>query len=203
VKANVPVNFMIPRMLEIAPDHPAIAIYFPLEDYLIAIMRSPNHRRWIENVTGELQHGITALTGQAPAGGGAEAAALLWLAQIKLFEDLLARNANAASLNAEDLFNRPKDTIAAAFEHFSQPQPDALVNQIVASDLFARYSKNPAVAFTNEARLQRKQKLRTELAAELAQARALIERLPAAHDLPQQLRNDLLGGGSTLLGPAS
>jgi hypothetical protein len=203
VKANVPVNFMIPRMLEIAPDHPAIAIYFPLEDYLIAIMRSPNHRRWIENVTAELQNGITALTGQAPAGGGAETAALLWLAQVKLFDDLMARDKNAASLNAEDLFNRPKDTVAAAFKHFGQPQPDALVDRIVASELFARYSKNPNVAFTNAARLERKQKLRAELASELAQARALIERLPAARDLPKQLRRDLLGGGVDLLGAAS
>lgn len=199
VKANVPVNFMIPRLSEIAPAAPAIVIYFSLEDYLVAILRSPNHRRWVDSVSSEVRHGITTLTGESSPRSTAESAALLWLAQMLIYHELLSRNARAASLNAEDLFNRPLDTVRAAFGHFGQPQTEEVIQRIVASDLFERYSKNPSVAFTNAARLERKRSMRTEIAAELAQARALIDRLPAAQKLPSRLGADLLGGGVDLL----
>lgn len=203
VKANVPVNFMISPLMEMAPNHRAMAIYFSLEDYLIAIMRSPNHRRWIENISREVGAGMQALTGHAPSGTIAEMAALLWLAQMKAFADLLERNPNAASLNAEDLFNRPQDTVSAAFAHFGAPQSDAKVKAITDSDLFSHYSKNPGVAFTNAARLERKKKSSREIEPEMSQARALLDRLPLARALPQRLGRDLLGGGVDLLSPAS
>jgi hypothetical protein len=200
VKANVPVNFIIPEFNDIAGAPPSIAIYFSLEDYLVAILRSPNHRRWVESVSGEVRPAITELTGVAAAQSGAEAAALLWLAQMRIYHQLMVRNDRAVSVNAEDVFNRPGDVIAAAFAHFGQPQSPALVERITQSDLFAHYSKNPKVAFTNAARLERKRAMRAEIQPELDQARALIERLPPAHTLPERLPRDLLGGeGARLL----
>lgn len=204
VKANVPVNFMIPELNEIAGNPAAIAIYFPLEDYLVAILRSPNHRRWVESVSAEVGRAIRALTDGATPQSAAEAAALLWLAQMRIYHQLIERNPRAASLNAEDLFNTPKQTILAAFAHFGQPQTAEVAQRIVESDLFSQYSKNPKVAFTNDARLERKRGMRAEIKDELAQARALIERLPAARTLPPRLGRNLLGGeGAPLLGPAS
>lgn len=200
VKANVPVNFIVPHFDDLAGGPPSIAIYFSLEDYLIAILRSPNHRRWVENVSGEVRPAIAALTGAAAPASSAAAAALLWLAQMRVYHRLMEKNPRAASLNAEDLFNRPGETIAAAFAHFGQPQAPGVVEAIAGSELFARYSKNPKVAFTNEARLQRKRAMRAEIGAELAEARAAIERLEATHTLPERLPRDLLGGeGARLL----
>lgn len=200
VKANVPVNFMIPELHALGGAATSISIYFSLEDYLVAILRSPNHRRWVDSVSGEVRHAISALTGSSSPQSSAETAALLWLAQMRIYHELISRSERAASLNAEDLFNRPKETILAASAHFGQPQSEADAQRVIESDLFAHYSKNPKVAFTNQARLERKRAMRAELQTELAQARALIERLPAARNLPQRLGRNLLGGeGANLL----
>jgi hypothetical protein len=47
VKANVPVNFMIAPLMDLAPTQPAIFLHFSLENYLPAILHSDERRAWV------------------------------------------------------------------------------------------------------------------------------------------------------------
>lgn len=200
VKANVPVNFALAPLMALNPDQPAILLYYPLEDYLLAILRSDVHRGWVEHVSGELAHGIAAVVG--PGGDGdalAVKAARLWLAQLLIYADALGQFPNAVSLDAESLFNAPADTLSASFAHFGMARTRAAVDAIVRSDLFARYSKDPRMQFDNAQRLERANALRAQLAGELEQARLWVSRCAAAGRLPQRLGKPLVGAGAQLI----
>lgn len=198
VKANVPVNFMIPALMAPQANEPAIFLHYGLEDYLLAILRSQMHRGWVQHVSDELRPGIEALTGPRSANEGIpELAARLWLTQMFQFDAALATYPNAKSLGAEDLFERPKDVISAAFTHFNQPQDAAVIDAIVASDLFSRYSKDPRHQFDNAQRVERRAKLKVELAGELDAARAWVS--ARGEKLPTRLAKPLVGLGPLLL----
>ena len=63
IKANVPVNFMIPQLMNSGPGTRGLILFAGLEDYLLAVLKSPGHRTWVGNVAGELANGIAAVTG--------------------------------------------------------------------------------------------------------------------------------------------
>lgn len=199
VKANVPVNFIIPELMALNPTAPTVFLYFPLEHYLMAILRTPNHRRWVESVTGEVRLGVEQeLAGQTDA-TPAQLAAALWLAQIRIYAQALERYPHARSLNAEDLFNTPGPVLEAAFAYFGVPATSHDIDAILAGELFARYSKNPQVAFDNQARLERQNQLRSEIADDLKAARAWIATRLATRPLPQGLIQPLTGRDTDLL----
>lgn len=198
VKANVPVNFMIPALIAPQPEAPAIFLHYGLEDYLLAILRSNMHRGWVQHVSGELRPGVEKLTGpRAGEESVAVLAARLWLTQMLQFDAALAAYPNAKSLGAEDLFERPQEAIAASFAHFGQPQSEQTIAAIVASDLFQRYSKDPRHQFDNAQRVERRAKLKVELAGELEEGRAWAR--ARAQTLPARLAKPLLGEGPSLL----
>jgi hypothetical protein len=198
VKANVPVNFMIPALMQPQADEPAIFLHYGIEDYLLAILRSQMHRGWVQHVSNELGAGIEKIAGPRDDESIPVLAARLWLTQMKQFEEALAAYPNAKSLGAEDLFERPKEVIAAAFAHFGQPQSETTIDAIVASELFSRYSKDPRHQFDNVQRVERRAKLKVELASELDAARGWIASRAGA--LPPRLAKPLLGEGPLLLG---
>ena len=194
VKANVPVNFMIASLMDPQAQQPAIFLHYGVEDYLLAILRSPMHRNWVQHVSNELGAGIEGRTG---ADSEPIAAARLWLTQMKQFEAALAAYPSARSLNAEALFETPKPVLAAAFELFGQPQSAETIEAIVASDLFSRYSKDPRHQFDNAQRIERREKLKVELAAELEAGRAWV--MARADKAPKRLAKPLVGDGADLL----
>jgi hypothetical protein len=200
VKANVPVNFMIPALMAPQSDQPAIFLHYGLEDYLLAILRSPMHRTWVQHVSNELAPGIEAVTGvRAGEESVAVAAARLWLAQVLLYDKALGDYSGARSLSAEALFEDPQAAIAAAFDLFGQSQSAETIAAIAASDLFQRYSKDPRHQFDNAQRVARRAKLKAELAAELEEARAWVAQAPASRRLPERLARPLVGEGCALL----
>lgn len=200
VKANVPVNFMIPELMEINREGPAILLYASLENYLLAILRSPDHRAWVERVTDELAVGLERRLGGFERGQGlAKAAAQLWLAQMLIFDETLRRFPSAVSLDAEDFFNQPSQAVAGAFTHFGQTRSEQEVEAVVASDLFSRYSKNPQQDFNNAQRLEMREQVRAELGAEIAAAKQWIVRHPAFSQLPSRLVRPLIGAGRNLV----
>ena len=80
VKANVPVNFIAERILALDPSAPALALHFPLANYVAAILRTEGHVRWTESVFAELRIGESPFSASAPPRSTAEkAAALSWL----------------------------------------------------------------------------------------------------------------------------
>ncbi len=191
VKANVPVNFMLPALA--AGNNPAIFLHFPLVPYLLAILRSPSHRQWLGFVTNELGPGLAVLAGPLPA-DETECAAALWLAQLRAFAAAMALMPNSVSLDAETLFTAPGPAITAAAALFGQPITPAEAAAITAGPQFTTYSKNPALAFDNAARTAREADLTASLAPEIARARAWIMARLATHPLPARLPRPLVPG---------
>ncbi len=193
-KANVPVNFMLPGLCKSTPSARMIALHFQLEDYVLAILRPPGRKKWLANVSVQLRRGIDALTPPAATGDDGQAVARLWLAQMRLFGDLLDSNENALSLDANSLFADPGVVIKRAFEQFDHPLTDAQVEAVTASELFSRYSKDSSIAFSNATRLRRRDEARVALANELSSARAYVK--DAGFDdvvkLPRPLLGDLV-----------
>lgn len=182
VKANVPVNFMLPRLLALNPTAPAIFLYLDLPDYLLAILRSTDHRAWLQRVTQQLAEHLGDVTRLSDA----QRAAALWLAQMRAYAAALTTMQRGRSLNAEHFFADPAGTLATAADHFGVPMDRTTAQAVANGPLFTAYSKNPAQAFDNAARIARNQALAPALAGEIAEAQAWV----AQHgpDAPLALR---------------
>ncbi|PZQ62657.1 MAG: hypothetical protein DI544_00040 [Sphingomonas taxi] len=166
VKANVPVNFVLPELARMQPDARAILLFLPLRDYVLAILRSDNHRAWLRRVTEDLAARLGDLSGKSDA----RRAAALWGAQMRLFAGALRAMPQARSLEAERFFAEPATVLRAAARHLAMPFVPEALDAVAAGPLFSTYSKNPAVAFDNDARLERRAALERALAGEVAEA---------------------------------
>jgi hypothetical protein len=199
VKANVPVNFIVERILALDPEAPAIALHFPLANYVAAILRTDGHVRWTENVFAELRLADSPYAASAPPSTTAEKAAVLWFAQMKAFESLLQTFSGAHSLEASLLFDRPTETVLAAAQLFDIEMFEPEAQEIAAGELFRSYSKNPALDYDPEVRLAREAEAMRRLAGEIAEARAWAEAARERHGLTEALDRPLLGDPVPLL----
>ncbi len=175
VKANVPVNFLLPALAGAAPRARAIFLHLGLRDYLLAILRSDNHREWLRRVTAQLARYI----GDLGSLSDAERGAALWTAQTRAFASALASMPHARSLDAELFFAEPRAVLAAAVRLFGVEMSSAEIDDRIDGPLFATYSKNPEQAFDNDARIVRRKTLEASLIGELAQAEAWVGRFAA------------------------
>ncbi|MBU1348321.1 MAG: hypothetical protein KKA16_15380 [Alphaproteobacteria bacterium] len=202
-KANVPVNFIVDDLMTQRPDAPAVFLYYPLETYLLAILRSDNHRNWVMGVSTELKSELDRREPcDAPPSAPAIAAARLWLAQIRIYADALNRYPNAVSLDAETLFSRPGPVLQAAGRHFGVAEDTKALEATLAGPLFSTYSKTPGVAFDNAARTAREAEQRTLLAAELTVADQWVRSRLADRPLPDRLDRPLVGPAPVLISAA-
>lgn len=170
VKGNVPTNFLLPRIAAINPAARMILMYLSLRDYLLAILRSDNHRIWLRNVTTQLAGHMAVLS---PA-SDAERGAALWLTQMQIYADAARVLPNARSLDAEVFFAEPHDVLTAAVDHLGVLMTPTEIETRVAGPLFTTYSKNPAVSFGNAERLARRRGIELDLAPELDAAECWI-----------------------------
>ncbi len=170
IKANVPVNFLLEDIVEADTQARAIFLYCSLADYLLAILRSDNHRAWLRNVTGQLGHHL----GSLPSLSDAELGAALWIAQLRRFAAAITQMPHARSLNAEDFFAQPAKTLDAAAKLFGKNADTQAIDTLVSGPLFSTYSKNPAHAFDNKARLARRDLLAGQISGEIAEAERWI-----------------------------
>lgn len=199
VKANVPVNFIAREIMALDPAGPAIALYFPLESYVAAILRTEGHVRWTEGVFDELRlAGSPFAAGDVPQSPAAKAAAL-WFAQMKAYERILADFPQARSLEAGAFFSKPAETVAAAAGLFGVKLAPAEAEDIAASELFHSYSKNPALDYDPEVREAREAEARQRLADPIAEAVEWARRARARHGLPEALVKPLAGNPPPLL----
>jgi hypothetical protein len=171
IKANVPVNFMLDAIADADSEAPAILLYCDLSDYLLAILRSANHRAWLRNVTSQLVGPLGDLSHLPDA----ELGAAIWLAQMRRFAATIARMPLARSLNAERFFGNPREALGASAKHFGIETNVAAIERIVSGPLFATYSKNPTQPFDNIARIERREALVAEISDELAAGQRWIE----------------------------
>lgn len=172
VKANVPVNFLLPQLAEADPDARAILLYLPLRPYLLAILRSEPHRIWVRNVTALLEPYLGDLS-SAP---DFERAATLWLTQMEIFARTLSAMPNAATLNAERFFAGPLPILKAAARHLGIPIADERLATAVDGPLFFTHAKEPSAAFNNADRIALAAAAERELEAEIAAAEAWMAR---------------------------
>jgi hypothetical protein len=196
VKANVPVNFILPELMALDPGAKAILLHFSLDDYLSAILRSPEHRAWLASVTQEIAPAIEAEAGPIDGLDDTERAAALWLAQMRIYARALDRWPQLRSLDAERLFDAPEATIMAARAYFGRPAP-ADPSHITA--LTSTYAKNPQAAFDNAARLERRAAIRRQIAPELTRSNDWVRKRLAACPLPDRLGRPLIGDGARLI----
>ena len=166
IKANVPVNFILGEIAAADETARTLFLYCQLEDYLLAILRSANHRAWLRRVTGQLAGHFEE---HAQLSDG-ELGAALWLAQMRRFAGAIERMPNASSLDAERFFAEPAEVLVAAAKHFLIPTSAAAIEAVAGGPLFRTYSKNPTVEFDNAARVARQQALKGVLAGEIAMA---------------------------------
>lgn len=171
VKANVPVNFVLPQLAATMPDGRALFLHLPLRDYLPAILRSDNHRQWLRNVTALLAPVLGDLSGADDA----KRAATLWLAQMQAFADALVRWPGSRTLDAEQFFAQPRDTLLSASAVLDVALDPSRLDAVVAGPLFATYSKNPAEPFDNAARIARRRQVEQAIAAELEEAERIVD----------------------------
>lgn len=170
VKGNVPTNFLLPRIAAIDPAARMIFMHLTLRDYLLAILRSDNHRTWLRNVTTQLAGHMGVMS---PA-SDAERGAALWLAQMQIYAEAAKVLPNARSLDAEVFFAEPRDVMMAAAVHLAVPMTRAEIEARVGGPLFATYSKNPSLSFGNAERLARRRGMELDLAPELDAAERWI-----------------------------
>lgn len=195
VKANVPVNFILPQLLALDPGAPAILLHFALEPYLLAILGSASHRAWVDRITDQLHPALAKRVSLPPKAVTAERAAALWLAQMKQFAAALATFPATKSLDAEALFAAPAEVATATAEHLGMGPVDVEA----ATDLASTYSKDPARHFGESDRRERQEQRRSALRGEIAVARRWIDLSNAVAELPTSLDRPLLGKSSRLL----
>lgn len=189
VKANVPVNFIIDDLMTLNPSSSGVLLYAPLERYLLSVLKTPMHRRWVDNVTGQLAAGIAAELGAATADLSglttAERAGCLWFAQMRLYQGALARHERLRSLDCERFFADPAATLTAGLRLAGDDPDEAAIAGIVDGDLFRRHAKDPGRAFDAGSREEEMKALAGQLAPEVERATRLVARVAA--DKPVEL----------------
>lgn len=171
VKANVPVNFMLPAIAAADPQAPAVLLWSRLHDYLAAVLRSDNHRGWVRNVTALLAPQLGPMDGLSDA----ERAAALWIAQHRRFADLLELMGNVRTLEAERFFAEPAVALMRSAGLFGIAASDNEAARLSEGPLFATYSKNPGLRFDNAAREAVRAVALRQLAPEIAQAERWLD----------------------------
>lgn len=179
IKANVPVNALLPAIAAADRQAPAVFLHLGLEDYALAVMRSPQHRAWVREVAARF---AAPIADGLPGASDAQSLAALWLWQMRAFASALDVMPQAFSLDAERFYAEPGAVLAALGPRLGRPADAAAIAALVAGPLFTTYSKRPDAAFDNAARLARRAALAQELAGELAEARRWADR--AAPGLP-------------------
>lgn len=172
IKANVPVNFMLEQIAAADPEAPAILLYSRLPDYLLAVLRSPQHRGWVRTISGHLAAHLDA----DDAASDAELAAALWLAQHRRFAAALDAMPQARTLEAEQFYARPEVAVTSAARLFGLPADPQIAADIAAGPLFKTYSKGAGQPFDNAVRLARRASLAEQLRSDIAEAGTWLAR---------------------------
>lgn len=203
VKANVPVNFIIPHLMNAGRDTRGLILYATFENYLLSVLRTPTHRDWVKQLVELLGPGIDIVLGTNEAERARltawQAAACLWRAQMALFGDALETFEELRTIDAEVLFGQPDETIRAAGAFLGRAPDRETLASLLESDLFSTYSKKPDQPYANERRLSEREKTRAEFGDMISQAGDWVAQRFASLPLPDRLQRPLLGDGPQLL----
>lgn len=199
VKGNVPIAMIGEVLLDADPEQAGIMLHLPLEDYCAAVMRTPDHQKWVESVTTELRLGAHPLVGDLSSASIGERCGALWLVLMERFARFQSRNERFHSLDANVMFARPAETIAAAAAHFGIAMTPEEAQGIASGPLFATYAKNPSMPYAPGLREERRAAAKEALKAEIADARAFVEARWEKAGVGERLVRPLVQAGEPLL----
>ena len=175
VKANVPVNFIIDPLLAVAPPSRGVLLHCGFERYVLSVLKTRDHQNWVANVTRHMAGGIATTPGLASVDPAVlttpEAAACLWLAQMRRFEAALAAHGGLASLDCDAFFADPATVLPAVVRWLGVDIPDEQIAGIAASELFRRHGKDPGRPYGQADRERELALLAEGMAQPLEQAR--------------------------------
>ena len=179
IKANVPVNFVIDEILEVAPKTQGILLYCEIDQYLLSILKAQERQQWAQHVVRELMPRIKQLEGFENINfallDAAQSAAVLWLSQIRSFEKALGANQRLRSLQSERFFRQPAPCLSASAAHLGFDLNQHQANKIVASSLFSHHAKLPEQGYSEQQRQLDIQQLSAKFSGEISQCRDWIE----------------------------
>lgn len=193
IKGNVPTTMIAPAIEQIIPNQAGILLHFPLDDYLAAVLRTPEHGEWVRSITDELRIGDHELVDDVGAMSVPQRAAALWALMMRRFSLLLETNPNVRSLDANRLFDDPRGTITAASDLLKLDMSDEEVVRIVSGDLFSTYAKNPDLAYEPGKRVLRREETMRDYPDAIREAREWVEQRADKFQLPTALDRPLLG----------
>lgn len=203
VKANVPVNFIIPHVMGAGANTRGIILYATLENYLLSVLKTQSHQKWVTQIVNVLGPSIDAtIFTSAPERQKltlAQSAACLWLAQIVLFTRALEQFESLRTLDSEVLFDRPAEAIVGTSQYLGHVVDEEILDGVLRSEVFTKYSKNPNRQYDNEKRISEKQRAKSDLAEAAAEARVWIEQRAGCCPIPETLGKSLTGESPQLL----
>jgi len=203
IKANVPVNFVIDKLMQLNPETPGLLLYSTFENYLLSILKSPTHRAWSVSVLSSLAKAIKRCTGVSEYDQkqltAPQVVACLWLAQISAYCEAAAKYENLKTVDSEIFFSDPEPVLAKTFELFNITISAQEINGIINSDLFGHYSKDPRYEYSNERRITERQVLKQSIVKELEEGRDWVMAQMDKTFLPDTLSSPLLGKAPLLL----
>lgn len=202
VKANVPVNLMLPEVMSGIPGSKGLLLYLPLEAYLLSILKSEANRSWIQGLCREIGWRFCKVLNLDPALIAdlsiPQATGFVWLAQMRLFADALKAMPGLKTLNAETFFQAPAPVLEALAKHFTVGLDRAYFDELTAGDLFNRHAKDPGRVFDDEARRTELEARKRALSGDIEEALAWTRPKARAVKLPKKLGNALYGKPPTL-----
>ena len=199
VKGNVPTSMIGSAIDAVDPGQTGILLYFPLEDYLAAVLRTPQHGEWVQSISAELRVEQDAAVGTMIEPSVPQKAAALWLVLMRRFHALQQAAPGMASLDANHFFDHPAEAIRAANAHLGTGVPDERIDEAVEGQLFASYAKNPSLPYRPEQRIERREATKRELSESIAEARNWVEARWDASGLPERLANPVSGDAPSLV----
>jgi len=203
VKANVPVNFIIDRLMKLNPGAPGLLLYSTFENYLLSILKSTTHRAWSVSVLSSLAKAIERRTGVSEADQkqltAPQVVACLWLAQISVYCEVAGKYENLKSVDSELFFSDPGPVLIKTFELFNHAINEREIDSIVKGNLFTHYSKDPRHEYSNERRITERQVLKQSIVKELEEGRDWVMAQMDKTFLPDSLSSPLLGKAPLLL----
>ncbi len=203
IKANVPVNFLIDKLMKLNPETPGLLLYSTFENYLLSILKSPTHRAWSVSVVNSLAKAIERHTGVSEFDqkqlSAPQVVACLWLAQMSIYSEAAEKYENLKTVDSELFFSDPGPVLAKTFELFDLAVSEQETDSIVKSHLFAHYSKDPRYEYSNERRVTERQVLKQSIVKELEEGRGWVMVQMDKTFLPDTLSSPLLGKAPLLL----
>ncbi len=199
IKGNVPTTMIALPIEQFVPRQTGILLHFPLDDYLAAVLRTPQHAEWVRSITDELNIGRYEIVGDLDALSIPQRAAALWALMIGQFARLLAINPALRSLDANRLFDEPHATVSAASDLFGLGMSNEDVAQQVEGGLFKTYAKNPDVDYDPAQRVTRREETKRDYPDAIREARDWVMARKDDIQLPESLARPLVGDGAPLL----